>query len=153
MMQELYSKLLTKYLNISLLILIGIFIVFSINSKNFQLDASSDSLILDNDKDLKKYREIIDTYSSRDFLIITLTNNDKIITEQNIDFINAITSKIKTLKWVDSVQSILDVPLLSVNNQSLTDLVDEILTIESSNVILSDAEKEILESPIFKKPV
>ena len=150
MMQELYSKLLTKYLNISLLVLISIFIVFSINSRNFQLDASSDSLILDNDKDLKKYREIIDTYSSRDFLIITITNNNKIITEQNINFINAITSKIKTLTWVDSVQSILDVPLLSVNNQSLTDLVNEILTIESPNIILSDAEKEILESPIFK---
>ena len=142
MMQELYSKLLTKYLNISLLVLISIFIVFSINSRNFQLDASSDSLILDNDKDLKKYREIIDTYSSRDFLIITITNNNKIITEQNINFINAITSKIKTLTWVDSVQSILDVPLLSVNNQSLTDLVNEILTIESPNIILSDAEKE-----------
>ena len=150
MMQDLYSTLLTKYLNIFLIILIGILIIFSINSRNFQLDASSDSLILDDDKDLKKYKEIVNTYSSNDFLILTLTNNDKIVTRDNINFIKKITSEIKNLDWVDSVQSILDVPLLSVNNQSLSDLVNEILTIDSPNINLIDAENEILESPIFK---
>ena len=149
-MQDLYSTLLTKYLNIFLIILIGILIIFSINSRNFQLDASSDSLILDDDKDLKKYKEIVNTYSSNDFLILTLTNNDKIVTRDNINFIRTITSEIKNLDWVDSVQSILDVPLLSVNNQSLSDLVNEILTIDSPNINLIDAENEILESPIFK---
>ena len=150
MIRDLYSKLLTKYLNIFLIILIGIFIILSVSSRNFQLDASSDSLILDNDKDLKKYREIVNTYSSKDFLILTLTNKDKIVTKDNINFIKNITSEIKKLDWVDSVQSILDVPLLSVNNQSLSDLVNEILTIESPNISLADAENEILESPIFK---
>ena len=150
MMQDLYSALLTKYLNIFLIILIGILITFSTNSRNFQLDASSDSLILDDDKDLKKYREIVNNYSSKDFLILTLTNNDRIVTKDNINFIKKITSEIKNLDWVDSVQSILDVPLLSVNNQSLSDLVNEILTIDSPNINLTDAENEILESPIFK---
>ena len=150
MMQGLYSKVLTKHLNLFLLILIGIFIAFSVNLKDFELDASSDSLILDDDKDLKKYREIINTYSSKDFLILTLTNNDKIVTKDNISFIKALTSEIKELNWVDSVQSILDVPLLSINNQSLSDLVNEILTVDSPNVNLADAEKEILQSPIFK---
>ncbi len=150
MMQDLYSALFTKYLNIFLLILIGLFIVFSISSRNFQLDASSDTLILDDDKDLKKYREILNTYSSKDFLILTLTNNDRIITKDNLFLIKTLTSEIKNLGWVDSVQSILDVPLLSVNNQSLSDLVNEILTIESPNIDLADAENEITESPIFK---
>ena len=150
MMQNLYSKLLTKHLNIFLLILVGIFIVFSINSKNFQLDASTDTLILDGDKDLKKYREIINTYSSKDFLILTLTNRNRIISEKNINFIQTLTSEIDDLNWVDSVQSILDVPLLSINDQNLSDLVNEILTINSPNVNIADAEKEILESPIFK---
>ena len=150
MMRNLYSILLTKYLNALLLILFGIFIVFSINVKNFQLDASSDTLILDNDEDLKKYREIVNTYSSKDFLILTLTDEDKIISKNNIEFIKTLTSIIKNLNWVDSVQSILDVPLLSINNQSLSDLVNEILTIDSPKVNLVEAEKEILESPIFK---
>ena len=150
MIQDLYSTLLTKYLNIFLLILIGILIIFFISSRNFQLDASSDTLILDDDRDLKKYRQIVETYSAKDFLIITLTNNNKIITKNNIKFIKTITSEIKDLNWVDSVQSILDVPLLTVNNQNLSDLVNEILTIESPNINLTEAEKEILESPIFK---
>ena len=45
---------------------------------------------------------------------------------------------------------IFDVPLLEVNNQNITDLIDEILTIESANVKLHEAEKELLNSPIFK---
>ena len=150
MMRKLYSILLTKYLNALLLILFGIFIVFSINVKNFQLDASSDTLILDSDEDLKKYREIVNTYSSKDFLILTLTDEDKIISKNNIEFIKTLTSIIRNLNWVDSVQSILDVPLLSINNQSLSDLVNEILTINSPKVDLVEAEKEILESPLFK---
>ena len=40
--------------------------------------------------------------------------------------------------------------MLSANDQSLSDLVNEILTIDSPNINLSDAENEILESPIFK---
>ena len=150
MMQDLYSKLFTKYLNVFLLILLSIFIFFSLNSRNFQLDASSDTLILEDDEDLKKYREIVKIYSSKDFLILTLTSKDKIIKKYNINFIKKITSEIKNLEWVDSVQSILDVPLLSINNQSLSDLVNEILTIDSPGVNLQEAEKEILESPIFK---
>ena len=150
MMHTFYSKLLTKHLNIFLLILLCIFIIFATNLRNFELDASSDTLILDDDKDLKKYREIINTYSSKDFLILTLTNKDRIVTKSNISFIKTITSEIKELDWVDSVQSILDVPLLSINNQGLSDLVNEILTIDSSNINLEDAEKEILDSPIFK---
>ncbi len=149
-MQNIYSTILTKHLNILLTILMSVFIVFAINVKNFELDASSDTLILDDDKDLKKYREIINDYSTKDFLIITISNKEKLISKDNIKFINLFTNRLANLKWVDSVQSILDVPLLSVNNQNLSDLVNEILTIESPKINLLDAEKEILDSPIFK---
>ena len=149
-MRNLYLELFSKHINITLFILISVFLFFSFHVKNFQLDASSDTLILDGDEDLKKYRDIVNTYSSKDFLILTLTDEEKIISNENINFIKKFTSEIIEFNWVDSVQSILNVPLLSVNNQSLSDLVNEILTITSPQISLDEAEKELLDSPIFK---
>ena len=54
---------------------------FAYSSKDFQLDASSDTLILEQDDDLKKYRKVIEDYESNDFLIVTFTDKNKILTE------------------------------------------------------------------------
>ena len=137
-----------KYLTLAIFILA--FLFFGYSSKDFKLDASSDTLILENDEDLKKYQEISDIYSTNEFLITTITSQQKIIKDENIQFIRNFVNDVESLAWVDSVQSILDAPLLTINNQSLTDLVNEISTLESENIDLIEAEYELLHSPIFK---
>ncbi len=149
-MEKLYNKALDGYSNLILVALIAVLFLFTYNIKEFQLDASSDTLILEQDKDLKKYREIIEDYGSSDFLIVTFTDENKILEEENLYQIKNFIEKINKLQWVQSTQSIFDVPLLEVNSQTLSDLVNEVLTIESTSVDLADAEKELLESPIFK---
>ncbi|MBS30788.1 MAG: hypothetical protein CMG39_06485 [Candidatus Marinimicrobia bacterium] len=149
-MEKLYLSLFKKYTSIFLILLIIIICFFAYSSKNFQLDASSDTLILEQDEDLKKYRKIINDYGSNDFLIVTFTDKKKIITEDNLNQIELFINKANQLNWVESIQSVFDVPLLEVNNQKLTDLIDEILTIKSPGVNLDEAEKELLNSPIFK---
>jgi predicted RND superfamily exporter protein len=149
-MENIYLSLINKYTNVTLLFLLIIICFFAYSSKNFQLDASSDTLILEQDEDLKKYRKVIDDYGSSDFLIVTFSDKNKILTDKNLEQIKLFVDEVIKFKWVESVQSIFDVPLLEVKNQSLTDLIDEILTIESSVVNLDDAEKELLNSPIFK---
>ncbi len=149
-MDQIYISTLKKYNVFFLLISLLILSFFIYNSKNFQLDASSDSLILEQDKDLKKYRQIIEDYGASDFLIVTFTDKDKILTKKNLKQISLFIDKVSELEWVRSIQSVFDVPLLEVNNQTLTDLVNNVLTIDSSNVLLSDAEKELVDSPIFK---
>jgi predicted RND superfamily exporter protein len=62
---------LKKYSNISIIVLGALFFIAIFQSQNFQLDASSDTLILENDEDLKNYRKIINDYSTKDFLLIT----------------------------------------------------------------------------------
>jgi predicted RND superfamily exporter protein len=78
-----------------------IFIGALYSTKNFQLDASSDTLILENDQDLNNYREVIKEYSSKDFLLITITSKSKIIIDKNIIFIKNLSDEISKLKWVD----------------------------------------------------
>ena len=97
---------------------------FAYQAKDLQLDASSETLILEGDEDLEKAREVSRIYESKEFLIITLTDNNGIVSDQNISFITSIVDQIKNLNWVESTQSILDAPLLTVNDQSLSDLIE-----------------------------
>ena len=74
---KIYHKLVTDLSKLTLLIL-GLLIIFSINSsKNFNLDASSDALLLEGDKDLQYLREINERYGSKEFLFLTLYPNNK----------------------------------------------------------------------------
>ena len=149
-MKEVFSSVLDNYSKLSLFLLVAIAFFFLFNSDNFQLDASSDTLILEQDDDLKRYQELIKDYDSSDFLIVTFTSKQKFIKKQNLDFLNSFILEIENLPFVDSTQSIFDAPLLEINNQSLSDLVNEIITIKSPQVNIADAEIELLNSPIFK---
>ena len=74
-----------KYIDIILknsLISFSVLFIFLVSLypgiSNFQLDASSDSLVLENDPDLKIYREMGNLFSDSDFLIVTLRPNEGI---------------------------------------------------------------------------
>ena len=142
---------LKKYTNLSIFILGLLFCILAFQIQNFQLDASSDTLILENDQDLKEYRKIINDYSTRDFLLITVTSKSKIISKDNLDLIQNLINDISNLTFVDNIQSIFDVPILETGNQSLSDLSDNLLTLKSKNLNLLVVEKEFIESPIFSE--
>ena len=147
------DTILGKKRSLLLISLLFILLFFGYQSLNLKLDASSDTLILENDKDLIATREVSDTYSSNEFLIITLSDADGIITTKNIEFIKTLDQKIKQFEWVVSTQSILDAPLLTINNQSLSDLVNEIKTLKDTGINIIDAEEELKKSPIFRELV
>ena len=58
-------------------LLIILSLISLIGLPKFQLDASSDTLLLDNDPDLKIYRENSRKYGSSDFLVIAFTPNQE----------------------------------------------------------------------------
>ena len=147
------DTILGKKRSLLLVCLLFILLFFGYQSLNLKLDASSDTLILENDKDLIATREVSDTYSSNEFLIITLSDADGIVTTKNIEFIKTLDQKIKQFEWVVSTQSILDAPLLTINNQSLSDLVNEIKTLKDTGINIIDAEEELKKSPIFRELV
>ncbi len=149
-MQQIYISALSKYRTLIIMMLLLIVSFFIYNIKFFQLDASSDTLILEQDNDLKKYRSVVKDYETSDFLIITFTDKEKIITSENLSLIKLFINKVENLQWVQNTQSIFDVPLLEIRGQKLTDLINEVLTIESPNIDLIEAETELLNSPIFK---
>ena len=64
MLSYIYKKLVIDFSKLNLIFL-SMIILFSLyHAKNFNLDASSDALLLEGDKDLKYLREINDRYGS-----------------------------------------------------------------------------------------
>jgi len=53
-----FAELVTNFPKIVLIFVFGLLVLSSFNLSNFKLDASSDSLVLETDDDLKYYREI-----------------------------------------------------------------------------------------------
>ena len=72
---HLYSSWLLNKPKHILFILSIILILLSTSIPYFKLDASADSLILENDKDLKTYRDTLRRYQTKEFLVMTFTPN------------------------------------------------------------------------------
>ena len=66
-----YNQLVLAYPKVWLVLIALTIGVSGIYVKNFRLDASADSLVLENDQDLRYHRMIGKTYGTEDFLIIT----------------------------------------------------------------------------------
>ena len=76
MFEKIYKKTVIEKPKLTLLILTLLLLTFGYFSKNFQLDASSDTLLLENDPDLKYLREVNSKYGTKDFLVLTYTPKD-----------------------------------------------------------------------------
>ena len=147
---KLYNKLVTDFHKLTLL-LISIVIISSLYfSKNFNLDASSDALLLEGDKDLKYLREINNRYGSKDFLFLTYSPLSSFTDEDTIINIQLLKSKIEKLTWVDSVISIIDVPLLKSSDEPLMERLKNYKTLSYPNLDKNRGFQEILNSPIYK---
>ena len=126
---------------------------FSLHTKNFKLDASADSLLLEDDKDLQLFRETIERYTTKEFLFVTFTSDDNLFSEPVLKRIAQLRDEIKRIKLVDSVISLIDVPLVRQFEGSLSDVADNVRTIEGGGVNLEKAKQELLTSPIYKELV
>ncbi len=150
MFKRLYNNTIIEKPKLTLLILISLLLVFGYFAKNFQLDASSDTLLLENDPDLKYLREVNAKYGSKDFFVLTYTPYKKLLSEQTIEDLSNLRNDLKKLSWADNVITILDVPLLKNNDDPLADRIKNFKTLSSENVNKERGFEEIINSPIYR---
>ena len=150
MLAQLYQNLVLKNSKIVFAFLIVAIISFGYYSKDFRLDASSETLLIEGDPDLTYLQEINERYGSKDFLILTYTPNEGMITDNSINNLLSLKYKIQSLSWVHSVITLLDVPLLSNSEASLQERLEKFKTLKDEDVDRSKGFKEILNSPVFR---
>src|SRR5210317_86234 len=119
MFSYIYKKIVIDFSKLTLFFLAIIVSISLYQAKNFNLDASSDALLLEGDPDLKYLREVNQTYGSKDFLVLTYSPISSFIEKETILNLQLLKSKIEKLTWVDSVITIIDVPLLKNTDEGL----------------------------------
>ncbi len=150
MLKSIYSNFILKYAKTILLTMLVLTALFGYFATKMSIDASADTLLLDNDKDLAFTREISKQYYMPNFLVVTYSPKETLLSKKSLSTLKSISSDFKKLPMVTSVISILNVPLLQSPPRPIKDLLEKIPTLQDKSVNRQLAKKEFLHSPIYK---
>ena len=148
-----YDRVVLGQPRLTLAIMFVLLLLFGMGLPQFRLDASADSLLLENDPDLKHFRELSKRYSAKEFLFITVTPAAGVFNPATTALITEMRAALKALPTVDSVVTILDVPLVKNVPGRLSEAATNYRTLESTDVNLARARAELTESPLYRNVV
>tara|TARA_A100001011_G_scaffold383659_1_gene455166 strand:- start:2535 stop:4925 length:2391 start_codon:yes stop_codon:yes gene_type:complete len=150
MIAQLYQNLILKNSKSVFIILVIAILSFGYYSKDFRLDASSETLLIEGDPDLAYLNEVTERYGSKEFLVLTYTPKESMISDKSINNLLSLKYKIQSLNWVHNVITLLDIPLLNSTDEPLDERLKNFKTLKDENVDRNRGFKEILNSPVFR---
>ncbi|MGR8949044.1 MAG: efflux RND transporter permease subunit [Gammaproteobacteria bacterium] len=145
-----YTALVLHRPNLTLALLATTLFVLALGARNFHLDVSAESLVLENDADLVYYRSITSRYGSDDYLIATYTPQSDLFSEDSLGKLKALRDELAALERVASVASLLDVPLLKSPPIAFAELSRGVRTLESADVDKKLAQQELTTSEFYR---
>ena len=133
-----------------LMVMLAVLGFFAWQARHFELDASADALLLEADRDLQTYRALQARYASNDLLVVTFEPGGDVFEESSLARLRALRDRLREAPGVESVTSILDVPLLdNVEGVSLAGIADNLRTLDDPGADRARARWELLASPVF----
>jgi len=150
MLSNFYQNTVLKNPKSIFLLLIITLLSFGYFTKDFRLDASSDTLLIEGDPDLEYLREVTQRYGSKDFLVLTFSPDEEMVSDASINNLLSLKYKIQSLDWVHSVITLLDIPLLDNSDAPLQERLENFKTLKDEGVDKQRGFKEILNSPVFR---
>jgi len=151
MIARLYDNYFLKFPKLFLSLLVFCMILIGTNVSKLEIDASAQTLLLEGDKDLEFMRKIGKNFAANDFFLVTYTTEDYLLSEENLTNIQNISTEISKLENVQSITSILTVPLLQSPPQPINELIKDIKTLQSEGVDKKLVKNEFLQSAIYKQ--
>ena len=135
----------------AILAVLALALAMALGLPNFKLDASADSLTLEQDDDLNFFREAVQRYGSDNFLIVTFSpKQGDLFDDENLQLLSSLREELATIEGVEGMLSLLDVPLLYSPKIGVADLKNKLNTLLSPGVDRQLAREEFLNSPIYK---
>ena len=150
MITNLYENIVLKNPKSIFLLLIITLLSFGYFTKDFRLDASSDTLLIEGDPDLEYLKEITKRYGSKEYLVLTYTPIEEMMSESSVNNLLSLKYKIQSLNWVHNVVTLLDIPLLNNSEAPLQERLESFKTLKDEGVDKERGFKEILNSPVFR---
>ena len=148
--KKIYDTFILKYPLIVLLVLSIFVSILGYYSTKVEVDASAETLLLDDDKDLAFFREVNKRYDNSNFLIVTFSPNSDLLSNENLDVIKNISNEFLYVENIEKVQSILNVPLLQSPVRPISDLVAGVDSMETKEFDKTLVKNEFLTSPLYK---
>jgi predicted RND superfamily exporter protein len=125
--------------------------IFGYYAQYLRIDASAETLLLENDKDLKLSRAVSERYAVNDYLVVAFTPKDDLLSNATISTISNIKKAIATIDGVESITTILDVPLLMSPKKNIQDIVGDTRTLLSAGIDKKLVKKELMTSPLYSE--
>lgn len=149
---NLYDSLILKRPIVTIVVTLAVVGFFAWQIPGFKLDASGDSLVLENDADLYYHRQITERYGTGEILVVTYTAAADLFAAETLADLKHLRDELRQITGVDSVTTILDVPLIVSTGISLADVADKdkLLTLEKSAVDRHSVLTELTENPLYK---
>ncbi|MCG6945016.1 MAG: MMPL family transporter, partial [Deltaproteobacteria bacterium] len=147
---QLYDKLVLGKPIVTLLLVFLVTAFFGWFVPALKIDISADSLVLENDEALRYYHSIRARYGSDDYLILTYTPQGRLFERETLDDLRALRDSLASIERVESVISILDVPLVQSPPMSLEELEQRIRKLADPDTNLVLAEQELRQSPLYR---
>ncbi|MFA7609973.1 MAG: MMPL family transporter [Sulfurimonas sp.] len=151
MLKSLYQNYILKYPKVLLLFMASFVVVMAFFSLKLEIDASAETLLLEDDKDLEYTRDVLKRFEAPNFLVVTYSTEDELLSDENINNIENLSAQIETIEIVESINSIVNVPLLQSPPVPLKELLKDIPTLKSPNIDKSLVKEEFLTSAVYRK--
>ena len=146
-----YDAVVLRNPKLVLVALLSVLVFFGYHTKDFKLEASADSLLLEDDVDLKLFRKIHERYPSNDLLVVTFTPEKDLFSDQALESLKQLREELRKITSVDTVLTILDAPLFKSSDLPLEELINDLPNLEKPGIDRIKAKKELLDSPIFRE--
>ena len=145
-----YDKLVLQHPGAALIGTVLLLAFLGYHSSSFRLDASADALVLENDDALHYYRDARTRYGTDDYLIVTYTPSGDLFSPATLADLRQLRNELAALERVESVVSILDVPLINSPPLRLSELAQGSHTFDSPATDPQLAQREFVNSPLYR---
>ena len=142
-------RLIVAFPKITLALFTALALFFGYYSTRLEIDASSQTLLLDNDKDLQIWREVSKRYETPNFLVLAYTPAGDLLAPETIRKIAQMDAAFSKLDFVASVTDITNVPLLLNKGGGMSELLKHIPTLTDADANLTAARREFATSPFY----
>lgn len=122
---------------------------FAYYATKLEIDASSETLLLQNDPDLAVWRDVASRYVSPNFLVVTYTPNSDLLSPDSLKMIQKISDELSKNEMVQNVISILNIPLLQSVKGGLSGILNHTPTLKDDDLDLGVVKNELKTSPIY----
>jgi predicted RND superfamily exporter protein len=145
-----YDRVVLEYPRLVILFILVVISFLGYKAADFRLDASTETLIIETDEDLRYSRLIKSRYGGYDYLLITYSPKTDLFSNESLEKLARLRDDLKQTKRVISVVSILDAPLLESPPVPVKELTTGLQTLESPTVDRQLAKIEFKESPLYQ---